>query len=80
MQIKAILTDYQSRAIIFKQVADWFRTISAGAIILGLLNPAITGELALARKALLIIGLPALLVCLTLSIVAYVYELKGKGK
>jgi hypothetical protein len=61
---------------IIKQVADWCRTISAGAIILGMLNPAIVGVPELANKAIYIMGWPGLALCLILRIIAVKTELR----
>ena len=66
--------------VIMKQVADWCRTISAGAIILGVLNPAILGDIALSRKALWIVGLPTLALCLICSVIAVKIESRLKRR
>ena len=46
------LTVYEG-SVIIKQLTDWRRTISAGAIILGILNPAIMGNAELTKEAAL---------------------------
>jgi hypothetical protein len=75
--MKSLLTVVEI-GVIMKQLADWCRTISAGAIILGVLNPAILGDLVLTRKALWNVGLPTLILCLICSVVAAKIELRLK--
>ena len=76
--MKAFLTAI-GIGIIIKQLADWCRTISAGAIILGVLNPAILGDPELARKAIYVVGAPALALCLAFSVVGVKIDSWKKG-
>jgi hypothetical protein len=78
MKRLAFLTAPLQGAII-KQVADWCRTISAGAIILGMLNPAIVGVPELANKALYIMGFPGIALCLLFTITAVRIEARKGG-
>lgn len=78
MTIKAFLTTIEG-GVILKQVADWCRTISAGAIILGYLNPALLGNSVLINKAIWIVGIPGLGVCLVLSWIGAKIEALKKG-
>ena len=56
------------QAVKFKYTSEWLRTVSAGAVILGLLNPDFTGG----RMwiAILLVGLPFFIVG---------YLMAGKG-
>ena len=72
------LTAYEG-SVIIKQLADWCRTISAGAIILGVLNPAIMGDAELTNKAVWIVGIPALVLCLVFSFSAAKFDSWKKG-
>jgi hypothetical protein len=65
--------------VIIKQIADWCRTISAGAIILGFLNPAIMGDVELTKKAVWIVGVPTLVLCLVFSVSAAKLDSWKKG-
>jgi len=79
MRIEAFLTAIEI-SVIIKQLADWCRTVSAGAIILGILNPAILGNFELTRKALWEVGLPGLALCLALSIIGAKLESRKTTK
>ena len=67
MKKYSVLTSLEASTII-KQVADWARTISAGAIVLGLVNPALIGEDV--KIAVWYVGFPCLLGCLSFSVIA----------
>ena len=54
-QVKDFLAGFR-RADRVKYASEWLRTVSAGAIILGLLNPEFTGGRML--SAILAVGLP----------------------
>ncbi len=78
MEIKAFLTAIEL-GVIVKQVADWCRTISAGAFILGYLNPAMLGNSILINKAIWVVGIPSFLLCLVLSVAGSKFEAWKKG-
>ena len=65
MNVRAILTQADI-VVIIKHIADWARTISAGAILLGLLNPDLVGQEA--ARAISKIGLPFLILCFIFSV------------
>jgi hypothetical protein len=64
------------KGVIIKELADWCRTVSAGAIILGILNPTILGVPELAFKAVYVMSLPCLVACLVFRIIAVKTELR----
>jgi len=66
-------------SVIIKQLADWCRTVSAGAIILGVLNPAIMGNAELTKKAVWTVGVPALVLCLVFSFAAAKFDSWKRG-
>lgn len=78
MNWKAFLTKIEL-GVILKQIADWCRTVSAGAFILGSLNPAFLGNSLLMNKAFWVIGVPGMLACLFLSLLAAKFEAWKKG-
>jgi hypothetical protein len=65
--------------VILKQVADWCRTISAGALILGYLNPALLGNSDLINKAIWMVGIPCMGLCLLFSVAGTKFEVRKKG-
>jgi hypothetical protein len=62
--------------VIMKHLADWARTISAGAILLGLLNPDLIGEDA--AQAITKVGLPFLVLCFIFSVLGGRIEKKKR--
>jgi hypothetical protein len=78
MKIKSLLISIEL-GVMVKQVADWCRTISAGAFILGFLNPAMLGNNILINKAIWVVGIPGLCLCLLLSVAGSKFETWKKG-